>query len=439
MEAIKPGSSKEIIKRSQNEEDDDQPYEPVDTYAYAINTQPPPAPKKTEQTQKETVDYRQDSVNDDHLYDDPECFNDNRPQMHLPQPPPPTLPTQAISSEPPPILPLLQDHDQYIDLHDQGDSLYEDLPVDQLPPTSAPPSTVPLPPAVSMQLHDEEEGIYEEYDDAYDFSPPPLPQPLQGGIISPHPMFPPPHKSPPSSSIKEPMSQPLPPLPKRPPTQKFSPQPKTPPIKEPMSQTLPAPPPPPLKPPSSSSGEDPTLQQVLQEKCPPLSSVKKSVTIPRDLSSFSELSLENISSLTPGEVQIWMLLQMQKMVQKMEDVYETTPEALTPRLAAKQPVPPPPQAVKDDSAHHQTTQRQVFYANMDDLEEALSDAPPPPLPPRTYKCQTSVEGEELEKGAHEYYQQKPVPRDEGRLNTTSFPNVYSQQPDSKSHKLITKL
>ena len=52
MEAIKPGSSKEIIKMSQNEEDDDQPYESVDTYAYAINTQPPPAPKKTEQTQK---------------------------------------------------------------------------------------------------------------------------------------------------------------------------------------------------------------------------------------------------------------------------------------------------------------------------------------------------------------------------------------------------
>ena len=80
--------------------------------------------------------------------------------------------------------------------------------------------------------------------------------------------------------------------------------------------------------------------------------LKKSQSIPQRLEALSELSLENLSSLDPKDVQIWMLLQMQRMVKDtMEvtktlahrsrgDMFEQPPTSHQP--SASPPPPPPP-------------------------------------------------------------------------------------------------
>ena len=119
-----------------------------------------------------------------------------------------------------------------------------------------------------------------------------------------------------------------------------------------------------------------------------LSIAQKSASIPRNLSSLFEMSLDDLSEveLSQSKIQLWMLLQMQKMVQKMEDAYETAPAP--PRNCGMPFLPlPPPQEVQEEKDHNNTSQptkRGSHYMNMDELEKALAGDPPPPPPPRSY-------------------------------------------------------
>lgn len=127
----------------------------------------------------------------------------------------------------------------------------------------------------------------------------------------------------------------------------------------------------------------------------------RNVTIPKEMDSITEISSENLDNLDPKEVQLWMLLQMQKMVQKMEDVYGTS-QPMSPRASkrpttkpyskAKAPPPPssldPPSEVMKETDHEDTGSeptRQDLYINLDTISEAITESPPPPIPPRTYQ------------------------------------------------------
>ena len=109
------------------------------------------------------------------------------------------------------------------------------------------------------------------------------------------------------------------------------------------------------------------------------------------MSALKELSIDDLTDqdLTPNQVQVWMLLQMQKMVQKMEDAYETGPQAF------KKAAPPPPPPPREERYDH-SRQRSALYSNMDALEIAFSNTPPPPVPPRTYKQKVSDEVSKVE-------------------------------------------
>ena len=134
---------------------------------------------------------------------------------------------------------------------------------------------------------------------------------------------------------------------------------------------------------------------------------RRSATIPKELASIAEISLENLADLDQKETQLWMLLHMQKMVQKMEQVYGST-QPLSPK-ADKQPIikskpppkpvnlcsktkapsppsSPPPEEIEeiydeDIGPIELEASREDLYINLD----TLSEAPPPPIPPRTYQ------------------------------------------------------
>ena len=117
---------------------------------------------------------------------------------------------------------------------------------------------------------------------------------------------------------------------------------------------------------------------------------------------------EELDSIDPNEMQLWLLLQMQKMVQKMEDVYGTCKPS-SPRPAKRQadtlpryaklqhgktkaPSPPsspdpPPEAVKQTNNEDTESEptRQDLYENQDTINEAIKEIFPPPIPPKTYQ------------------------------------------------------
>ena len=152
--------------------------------------------------------------------------------------------------------------------------------------------------------------------------------------------------------------------------------------------------------------------EIVQTADPP--APRRSATIPKELKSIAEISLENLANLDPMEAQLWMLLHMQKVVQKMEQVYDS-PQPLSPRAdkhpitkprsppksaklldKAKAPAPPssPPseeiEEIYDEDIGPELEMaaeptRQDLYINLDTLNEAITESPPPPIPPRTYQ------------------------------------------------------
>ena len=141
---------------------------------------------------------------------------------------------------------------------------------------------------------------------------------------------------------------------------------------------------------------------------------RRNATIPKELNSIAEISLENLSNLNPMEAQLWMLLHMQKMVQKMEEVYDS-PQPLSPRanknpitkpstslkpaeLFDKAKVPAPPSSPPSEEIEEIYDEdigpelelaaeptRKDLYVNLDTLSEAITESPPPPIPPRTHQ------------------------------------------------------
>ena len=147
--------------------------------------------------------------------------------------------------------------------------------------------------------------------------------------------------------------------------------------------------------------------------------MQRSTTIPKTLESISEIALENLTNLDQKQAQLWMLLQMQKMVQRMEDVYEPLKPSANnqpkpePSISARSPAFHPSQETEeeyDDNigfslsdeqqpnrqdlyvnldslqiADDQQSTRQEIYINLDSISEVLTAAAPPPIPPKTYR------------------------------------------------------
>ena len=118
------------------------------------------------------------------------------------------------------------------------------------------------------------------------------------------------------------------------------------------------------------------------------STPSEGATFPEELDSIDE------DNLNPNEMQLWLLVQMQKMVQKMEDVYGPC----KPRYAklqhgkTKAPSPPsspdpPPEAAKQTNNKDTESEptRQDLYENPDNINEAIEETLPPPIPPRIYQ------------------------------------------------------
>ena len=181
----------------------------------------------------------------------------------------------------------------------------------------------------------------------------------------------------------------------------------------------------------------------------PRPTMQRSITVPRTLESVSEITLENLTNLDQKQAQLWMLLQMQKMVQRMEDVYEPLkPSANNPPKAKPSTLAPTPEfhqpqeteeAEYDDNIEHfpsdkqqsnrsdlyvnlkdreigddkQATARQELYINLDSISAALTAPTPPPIPPKTYQ-QSSADADSYRDRTRSELPTKQEPKSENQ-------------------------
>lgn len=107
------------------------------------------------------------------------------------------------------------------------------------------------------------------------------------------------------------------------------------------------------------------------------SQIKKSVTVPKGLSTLAELSIEDPPSMDPGEAQLWLLNQMQKLVEKFAGIYESTSVG---------PLP--------ENIHGKAQLREI-----EEIYDEVQDEPSaPPIPPRTYSCSIQAASESAVSG-----------------------------------------
>ena len=146
-----------------------------------------------------------------------------------------------------------------------------------------------------------------------------------------------------------------------------------------------------------------------------LSSLMTNV-LPDDIESLTDLSMDYMANVDPRKAQLWMLLQMQKIVQRIENVYETVNYYTQPLQSQPLPFkkdageekaamstfihPRPPSPPMDDGQEKTGSlsmkSRGKDYVNLSEISKAVSktkcNRPLPPLPPKTYmdNCETGV-------------------------------------------------
>ena len=177
----------------------------------------------------------------------------------------------------------------------------------------------------------------------------------------------------------------------------------------------------------------------------PRPTIPRSSTIPKTLESVSEITLENLTNLDQKQAQLWMLLQMQKLVQRMEDVYEPVkPSAnnqpkVEPSTSAPAPVFHQPQETEYDDdignfpsdeqpdrsdlyvnlndleiVDDQPDTRQELYINLDSISAALAAPTPPPIPPKTYR-QSSADANNCRDRTQSDLPSKQEPKSENQV------------------------
>lgn len=116
----------------------------------------------------------------------------------------------------------------------------------------------------------------------------------------------------------------------------------------------------------------------------------------------SELTMEHLAKADPRQAQLWMLLQIQKMVQKMEDMYESAGYLQLPQplnaTEEKQPLP----VTQSNQVQQIQPTRKDLYVNLSGITQKkgaykplLPLPPPPPIPPKTYKSTRNVLASEI--------------------------------------------
>ena len=111
------------------------------------------------------------------------------------------------------------------------------------------------------------------------------------------------------------------------------------------------------------------------EACP-----RKSTSVPKELSALSEITVEDIpsSNLSQKEAQLWTLNQMQKLVQKLEGMYEQIAVGTVTQIGQQEKATPSATVQDIDE----------IYDEVDDIYRVPIRGLQfyPPVPPRTHSC-----------------------------------------------------
>lgn len=139
--------------------------------------------------------------------------------------------------------------------------------------------------------------------------------------------------------------------------------------------------------------------EIMNQQNPPLQAKapERSVTVPRELSALAEISVDDLSGMNPNQAQLWMLNQMQKLVEKFAGVYEAS-------------------VVGPLTKETKSNRGKLLPAQTEDVYEDAQSTPP--VPPRTYSC--SVEKTHQEES---YLSTRKIGRQSKTVNEGSKPST----------------
>ena len=157
-----------------------------------------------------------------------------------------------------------------------------------------------------------------------------------------------------------------------------------------------------------------TVEEYVEVYSPPQTKgPERSITVPKELSTLAETSVEDLSNINPNEAQLWMLNQMQKLVEKFAGVYEVT---VTGPLTRE---------TKSNRGKVLPAQSEEFGV----YEDAQSR---PPIPPRTYSC--SVEKSYQEESS---LSSRKISRQSKTVNDGNRPSLSSTERSPHHHSKAT--
>ena len=140
------------------------------------------------------------------------------------------------------------------------------------------------------------------------------------------------------------------------------------------------------------------------------------------MESLADLSVEYLANVDPREAQLWMLVQMQKMIQRIENVYETVGYYTRP-----QPVPPQ-QGSTSVLKIESPSSRKKHYVKLSEISKVVAQSS---VPPKSCKDQ-EIPGKEREAASDttELCVHDPPP-EKSMSSKFQFPHPYSMLKGSK--------
>ena len=144
-------------------------------------------------------------------------------------------------------------------------------------------------------------------------------------------------------------------------------------------------------------------------------------SLPDDMESLADLSVEYLANVDPREAQLWMLVQMQKMIQRIENVYETVGYYTRP-----QPVPPQQRSTSELKIESPSS-RKKHYVKLSEISKVVAQSN---MPPKSCKDQETPDKESEAVDTTKLCVHDPPP-EKPMSSKFQFPHPYSMLKGSK--------
>lgn len=146
-----------------------------------------------------------------------------------------------------------------------------------------------------------------------------------------------------------------------------------------------------------------------------------SYSLPDDMESLADLSVDYLANVDPREAQLWMLVQMQKMIQRIENVYETVGYYTRPQQVPQQ------RGNASESKLESQSSRKKHYVKLSEISKVVEQSDMLPKRGEAIKETPGMESKADKTELCAY----PPPAEKSSFSKFQLPHPYSMLKGSK--------